>query len=166
MIEILAAASRLAAFASAAWIIGATVFHAWCVPRGFRKPAVPGSWTLLIGVSVLAVGHAGLMWAQMLTLVPLGGTAADWRNLVMGTHFGQIWLIRAGAAALLLLCVLVGVIRPVQRARWACAIAAALYLGLAPWGGHGAGAEAPWQVLPPNIAHMLEIGRASCRERV
>ena len=157
MIEILAAASRLAAFASAAWIIGATFFHAWCVPREFIKAPMPGPRALLIAVTVLAVGHAGLMWAQMLTLVPLGGTAADWRNLVMGTHFGQIWLIRAGAAALLLVCVLVAMIRPVQRARWACAIAAALYLGLAPWGGHGAGAEAPWQVLPPNIAHMLAV---------
>ena len=121
MIETLAAASRLAAFASAAWIIGATFFHAWCVPREFLKAPMPGPRALLIAVTVLAVGHAGLMWAQMLTLVPLGGTAADWRNLVMGTHFGQIWLIRAGAAALLLVCVLVAMIRPVQRARWACA---------------------------------------------
>lgn len=158
MIEILAAASRLVAFGSAAWIIGATCFHSWCAPAGFRSAAVPSGRVLLIAAALLATGHAGLMWAQMLTLAPLGGVASDWRDLVMGTHFGQVWLLRAGVAGLLLLlCALVAVTWRIPGTRWGCAIAAAIYLGLAPWGGHAAGAESPWQVLLPNVVHILAV---------
>lgn len=158
MIEFLAAASRLVAFGSAAWIIGATCFHSGCVPAGFRSAAVPSGRVLLIAAALLATGHAGLMWAQMLTLAPLGGAATGWRDLVMGTHFGQVWLLRAGAAGLLLsLCALVAVTRPIPVTRWGCAIAGAVYLGLAPWGGHAAGAESPWQVLLPNVVHIMAV---------
>lgn len=158
MIEILAAASRLVAFGSAASIIGATCFHSWCVPAGFRRAAVPSGRVLLIAAALLATAHAGLMWAQTLTLAPLGGAASDWRDLVMGTHFGQVWLLRAGVAGLLLLlCALVAVTRRIHGARWACAITAAVYLALAPWGGHAAGAESPWQVLLPNVVHILAV---------
>lgn len=158
MIETLAAACRLVAFGSAAWIIGATCFHSWCVPAGLRSAAVPSGRVLLIAAALLATGHSGLIWAQTLTLGPLGGNATDWRDLVMGTHFGQVWLLRAGVAGTLLsLCALVAVTRPIPGTRWGCAIAAAIYLGLAPWGGHAAGAESPWQVLPPNVVHILAV---------
>lgn len=158
MIEILAAASRLLAFGSAASIIGVTCFHSWCVPAGFRSAAVPSGRMLLTAAALLATGHAGLMWAQSLTLAPLGGTESDWRDLVMGTHFGRVWLLRASVAALLfLVCALLAVARRIHGARWGCAIASAVYLGLAPLGGHAAGAESPWQVLVPNVVHILAI---------
>lgn len=158
MIEVLAAASRLLAVASAASIIGATCFNAWCVPAGFRSVAAPRGSLMLIAALLLATGHAGLIWTQALALVPLGAAATDWHGLVMGTHVGQVWLVRAIVAGLLLVvCALVAMTPRIPGGRWACAVLAAVFLALGPWGGHAAGAESPWQVLLPNVAHILAV---------
>lgn len=155
MIEFLSAASRLVATAGAAWIIGSTCFSLWCARMDPQRAALRSALPLLIAAGLVVLGHAGLMWTQALSLAPLGSGSTDWESLINGTHVGRVWRIRAGIAVLLLLSALVATTW--GRARWTCASMAATYLALGPWGGHAAGAASAWQVMLPNVIHVLAI---------
>lgn len=157
MIELLSAISRLVSVAGAATIIGSTIFVCGCMPAEQRRTATPGRRTLPIAAALVMLGHAGQILGQGLTLAQAGTGSIEWRSLVIGTHVGRVWMIRAILAGLLLALAALVTARGSRAAAWGCVALAAGYLALGPWSGHGAGAESPWSVLLPNIVHVLAI---------
>lgn len=155
MVELLSAVSRLFALGGATWIVGSAVFRYICVAQSrWRQPA---PWGLLLGAAMaVALGHAGLMAAQLLSLAELG--AGSTYDFLTGTRTGTVWSLRAALGGLLLAAAAgLSAARKPEGGYVACAALAAGYLALAPWGGHAAGAEAPWQVLAPNVVHILAV---------
>lgn len=156
MIELLSAASRVAAVVGAAAILGSMVFD---LCRGQNAPTCDPRFrgrVFLLAAVVLALGHCGLILSQALTLAKLSGTTPDWLGVISGTHVGKVWGLRAGFAAALLLTAIFGFAsRSSMLAPRLGAALAVVYLGLGPWGGHAAGAESPWTVLLPNVVHVI-----------
>ncbi len=150
MVELLSAVSRLLALVGATWLVGSAVFRYACA-RG--QGAVP--WGVLLGAALaMALGHAGLLAAQLLALADLGTGGAY--AFISGTRTGGVWLLRAVLCGLLLATAAgLAAARKPEGGYAACAALAAGYLALAPWGGHAAAAEVSWQVVAPNMAHIL-----------
>lgn len=135
------------------------MFRLCCVPRVVQAPVPLQSRVLLLALSALTAGHAGLLVAQVLSLSQIDAGAAAWLDLLRATHVGRVWLLRALVLALLFVLAACAAWLP----RWpralpaCCALVAALYLALGVWGGHAAGAQCPAQVLPANIVHVLAV---------
>lgn len=112
---------------------------------------------LLSAALAVALGHAGLLGTQLLALTDLGSGGAY--AFTTGTRVGRVWLLRAVLCSLLLgTAAALAATRGPQAGGYAlCAALAAGYLALAPWGGHAAAAEVPWQVVAPNLAHILAV---------
>jgi putative copper resistance protein D len=155
VIELLAASSRLLALVAAALLAGSAVFRYGCVAAR-RSAAGPRSPALLGAALAVVLGHTGVLAAQLLSLAQMG--PADGYAFVVGTWFGRTWLLRAVIAVALLLTVAgSAAARKPAAAHFFGAAWAAIYLGLGPLGGHAAGAESPWRILVPNIAHVLAV---------
>ncbi|WP_370305111.1 CopD family protein [Sinimarinibacterium flocculans] len=155
MVELLSAVSRLFALGGAAWLVGSAVFRYICIAQSqWREPA---PWGLLLGAAFAVVlGHAGLLAAQLLALAELGAGGAY--DFLIGTRVGMVWSLRAVLGGLLLAAAAgLSAARKPEGGYLACAALAAGYIALAPWGGHAAGAGAPWEVLAPNVVHMLAV---------
>lgn len=151
--EILSAAARFISVAAAAGILGGAVFFYACA-RGKTLAPRLARCLLVLAVSV-CLAHGGLLAAQFQAVIDAGTGGMGWREFVMDTHVGRVWLWRSGAALSLLAVSLV----PVGgRGKVACAaVLAALYLGLGPWGGHASGAADLAWVLSLNVVHVLAV---------
>lgn len=155
MVELLSAASRLLALGGATWIVGSAVFRYACIVKRGGRGTAP--WGVLLGAALaMTLGHAGLLTAQLLALADLGSGGAH--AFITETRTGGVWLLRAVFCGLLLTTAAgLAAARKPDGGYAACAALAAVYLALAPWGGHAAAAEVSWQVLAPNMAHILAV---------
>lgn len=115
-------------------------------------------WLLGLLLVELLSGAAWLFLAtgQMVEADPWYAVSpADLATVLGQTHFGQLWIARAGIAAALAAALVIGIWRPhllAQRA--ALLLSAALLISLA-WAGHaGAGPDKLWQV-PADGLHLL-----------
>lgn len=131
------------------------MFRHVCIAQAQWRQRVPWKLTLAAALAVV-LGHAGLLSAQLLALAELGTGGAH--DFVIGTRAGMVWLMRAALGGLLLAtAAALATARGGEGGHVACAALAAGYLTLAPWGGHAAAAEVPWQVLVPNVVHILAV---------
>lgn len=160
MIEALAAVSRLLATAAAAALLGSIAFRYVCLRAALPRAWVSTDRLVSLAVSLVLLGHGGMLIAQLLALPQIDGPAVPLVELVSATHVGRIWMWRAGTLAVLVALAAASRHLSAVRARGLHLVMAGLsaaYLGLGVWGGHAAAAESPWRVLPANLVHVLAM---------
>ena len=122
----------------------------------------PIAWASL-GVAVLTGGAWLVIVGSNMSGMPLGATL---RGGVLGvvltqTRFGQAWILRAGLAIVVAICLTVQRRTEKHVPGWVGLVAASAFVASLAWAGHGAATEeVPFDALhlPADILHLLAAG--------
>ena len=168
--NLLLAGARAAHFVAAVWLFGELALAALLI-RGSpgssdeagnllrrRLPAV-ARFCIVVGVLSAVAWLAAL--AGTMSGLPLMQAVAPsvLRQVVSGTLFGRVWMVRASLALLLLLILWPRGVDRSWRLALGTAVAAA-YLSTLAWTGHAAAASGPWRPaqLAGDAAHLVAAG--------
>lgn len=160
MIESLSAICRLLAAVSAALLVGTALFRALVDHEVVTRPRMTMDATLpmLLLSGLMLIAHLGSLTIQWPLLGEQVGSPERWGQLVVGTHYGRVWLGRTAIAALTLVVALLLVVMPRRELlRWVGAVLALAFIGAGPLGGHAAGSESSIWILLINVVHVLAL---------
>lgn len=153
------------------------VFAFWCFIAwpAFRRTNGPETLERLVDRSLLVLAWSSLLVALVSGAAWLAFVARDMSGMplaaaiqggVIGivltqTHFGQAWILRAGLAGALAVCLAVQARTHKRAPGWIGLLAAAVFTASLAWAGHGAARDdVPLDVihLPADILHLLAAG--------